>query len=68
MQRKVNQIIKKGVAWTDPEFPNCQKSLYDLQHDDVDEKVWSTYGWKRCSELFPSYKVFSDGIQNDDIL
>ena len=60
----MENVIKGGAKWTDPEFKPEISSL--RQPNDKDLKTEGIV-WKRASEIFQHPQVFIDGIHPNDI-
>lgn len=64
---KVQEIIQKGQPWEDEEFPPQFKSLFDRSIDQGDRSKYQQFKWKRAKEIYPNAKLFSGGIDPNDI-
>ena len=54
MKQFVDQTIKSGQKWTDPEFPPNASSLINGMSDEKEawrQKALKEFKWKRLSEM-----------------
>ena len=66
MEKQVDDIIRAGKPWTDPDFGPNFKSLNDPLIDEA-KPEFKNFEWKRASEIYPSPILFCENIDTNDV-
>ena len=67
IEKMVLRVIGEGKPWTDPDFQPNMKSLFNPSIDEGDASLYRSLAWKRAKDIYKQPKVFSGGIEPNDI-